>query len=189
MSQYIPLDWSCSLWFEAHPRNAKHVKIVKILGRADDLIVLATGEKIRPTTMERTVAERVKDVLAYGEGQTSLGLIVELRASSTWNVDDIDSVRILRTSIDPFLAKGNFFMDCRGKISHEMCYDSTSTFKLCNAAKRVPMTRQKKQRLKAMEEIVEKYHEKLMGYAGTAGEKRRGLSEDEYDNGKASLHI
>ena len=116
------------------------------MGRADDLIVLATGEKIRPTTMERTVAERVKDVLAYGEGQTSLGLIVELRASSTWNVDDIDSVRILRTSIDPFLAKGNFFMDCRGKISREMCYDSTSTFKLCNAAKRVPMTRQKKQR-------------------------------------------
>ena len=86
------------------------------MGRADDLIVLATGEKIRPTTMERTVAERpdVKDVLAYGEGQTSLGLIVELRASSTWNMDDIDSVRILRTSIDPFLAKGNFFMDCRG---------------------------------------------------------------------------
>ena len=43
-----------------------------------------------------------------------------------------------------------------------------------------------------MEEIVEKYREELMGYAGIAEEargKRRGLSEDEYGNGKASLHV
>ena len=42
-----------------------------------------------------------------------------------------------------------------------------------------------------MEEIVEKYREELMGYAGIAEEarERRGLSEDEYGNGKASLHV
>jgi len=304
---------------EAHPQNAKHVKI---LGRADDLIVLATGEKIRPTTMERTVAEHpdVKDVLAYGEGQASLGLIVELRASSTWDVDDIDSVKILRASIDPLLAKGNSFMDRHGKISREMLifirqdsdrrllrsdkgsfirkdnwalfdkeikeayeradllnatplplpsagngealltairgqiknvneaaassddnvdffeigmdslqatrlrrailnglkvtkglpcsvteleldsdfvFENSSTFKLYNAVKRVmeggyntdEKTKETK-RLKAMEEVVEKYREELMGYAGIAEEareKRRGLSEDEYGNGKVVL--
>ncbi|KAF5348495.1 hypothetical protein D9756_009661 [Leucocoprinus leucothites] len=104
---------------EAHPQNAKHVKI---LGRADDLIVLATGEKVRPTTMEQTVSEHpdVKDVLAFGEGQASLGLVVELKASSTWDVTNSEAVETLRASLDPFLAKGNSFMDHHGKITREM---------------------------------------------------------------------
>jgi len=104
---------------EAHPQNAKHVRI---LGRSDDLIVLATGEKIRPIIMERAVAEHpdVKDVLAFGEGQASLGLVVELKASPPWDVKNPDSVEILRTSIDPFLKKGNSFMDHHGKVDREM---------------------------------------------------------------------
>lgn len=104
---------------EAHPQNNKHVKI---LGRADDLIVLATGEKIRPTTMEQTVSEHpdVKDVLAFGQGQASLGLIIEVKASSTWDVNDPDALEALRVSIDPYLEKGNSFIDAHGKITRDM---------------------------------------------------------------------
>ncbi|KXN84174.1 Linear gramicidin synthase subunit D [Leucoagaricus sp. SymC.cos] len=104
---------------EAHPQNVKHVKI---LGRADDLIVLATGEKVRPTTMEQAVSEHpdVKDVLAFGEGQASLGLVIELKSSSTWDVNDPDAVEALRESLVPYLTKGNSYMDHHAKISREM---------------------------------------------------------------------
>ncbi|KAF9490225.1 hypothetical protein BDN71DRAFT_210610 [Pleurotus eryngii] len=45
-------------------------------------IILATGEKVRPANMERTISEHldVKEVLAFGDGQLSLGLLVELAA-------------------------------------------------------------------------------------------------------------
>jgi len=302
---------------EAHSQNAKHVKI---LGRSDDLIVLATGEKIRPITMEQAVAEHpdVKDVLAFGEGQASLGLIVELKASSSWDVKNPDSIEILRTSIDPFLEKGNSFTDHHGKVNREMLiftrqdddrrllrsdkgslirkaswalfdkeikeayehadmlnatpfplpsidngkalltairgqiknvnqaaassaddidffengmdslqatrlrrailnglkvtkglpystieldsdfiFENSSILKLHNAVKKLmegdydtnDKTKETK-RLKAMEELVEKYREELMGYADIAAEareKRKMLLEDEYDDGKVVL--
>ena len=302
---------------EAHPQNAKYVKI---LGRSDDLIVLATGEKIRPIIMEQAVAEHpdVKDVLAFGEGQASLGLIIELKASSPWDVKNPHSVEVLRTSIDPFLEKGNSFMDHHGKVNREMLiftrqeddrrllrsdkgsfirkaswalfdkeikeayehadmlnatplpfpsvndgkalltairgqiknvnqaaassdddvdffeigmdslqatrlrrailnglkvtkglpyftteldsdfiFENSSTLKLYNAVKKImegdhntsDKTKETK-RLKAMEELVEKYREGLMGYADIAAEareKRRMLSKNEYDDGKVVL--
>lgn len=104
---------------QAHPQSNKQFRI---LGRADDLIVLATGEKVRPTTLEQTVAEHpdVKDVLAFGEGQVALGLLVELKSTSTWDINDADSVEALRVSIDPYLEKGNSFIDAHGKVAREM---------------------------------------------------------------------
>jgi hypothetical protein len=104
---------------QAHPQNKNQFKI---LGRADDLIVLATGEKVRPTTLEHTICGHpdVKDVLAFGNGQTALGLIVELRSDSSWDINDPKAVQSLRVSIDPYLEKGNSFIDAQGKVTREM---------------------------------------------------------------------
>lgn len=92
------------------------------MGRADDLIVLATGEKVRPTTLEQTLCEHpdVKDVLAFGNGQTALGLIVELRSDSSWEINDPKALQSLRVSIDPYLEKGNSFIDAQGKVTRDM---------------------------------------------------------------------
>ena len=51
----------------------------RIFGRADDLVVLATGEKVRPTILEQSVAEdpTVSGALAIGDGRFQLGLIIE----------------------------------------------------------------------------------------------------------------
>ncbi|KAI3543044.1 hypothetical protein CABS01_03297 [Colletotrichum abscissum] len=50
-----------------------------ITGRKDDLICLATGEKVRPTILESLLRqhEDVRDATAFGEGQFELGVIVE----------------------------------------------------------------------------------------------------------------
>lgn len=103
-----------------HPHDHKQYRI---LGRADDLLVLATGEKVRPTNLEIAVSEHpdVKDVLAFGEGQLSLGLLVELVAGSV--PDDLDlpeNMEALLTSIEPYLQRGNSLTDKHGKVTKEM---------------------------------------------------------------------
>ncbi|GKT46887.1 adenylate-forming reductase Nps11 [Colletotrichum spaethianum] len=49
------------------------------VGRDDDVIVLATGEKVNPLILETTLSEApmVKCAIAFGENQFNLGVIVE----------------------------------------------------------------------------------------------------------------
>ncbi|KAL9108297.1 MAG: hypothetical protein Q9227_006895 [Pyrenula ochraceoflavens] len=54
------------------------------IGRSDDLIVLATGEKVHPSAVEAAVSELndVTAVVAFGSGRFQLGLIVEPTTAS-----------------------------------------------------------------------------------------------------------
>ncbi|KAG6916177.1 putative NRPS-like protein biosynthetic cluster [Tephrocybe rancida] len=104
--------------------NPQDSEQYRIMGRADDLLVLSTGEKVRPTNLELAVAEHpaVKDVLAFGAGQVSLGLLVELSADSFNSVDvnQPDNRETVLASIQPYLERGNSFTDKHGKVSNEM---------------------------------------------------------------------
>jgi nucleoside-diphosphate-sugar epimerase len=50
-----------------------------VTGRSDDLIRLATGEKVRPTILESMLAqsEAIKAAVAFGDGQCEIGVLVE----------------------------------------------------------------------------------------------------------------
>ncbi|KIK64898.1 hypothetical protein GYMLUDRAFT_39839 [Collybiopsis luxurians FD-317 M1] len=80
-----PHGWSEPFYvqdaLEMHPTS--HTTQVQILGRTDDLVVIATGEKVRPTMLEQTIAEHpfVKDALVFGEGRPHLGMLVEVSRS------------------------------------------------------------------------------------------------------------
>ncbi|KAK5637678.1 hypothetical protein RRF57_013393 [Xylaria bambusicola] len=52
---------------------------LRAVGRRDDLIVLATGEKVLPRILERALEEssHIKTAVAFGEGQFEIGVIVE----------------------------------------------------------------------------------------------------------------
>jgi acyl-CoA synthetase (AMP-forming)/AMP-acid ligase II len=103
--------------------NPHDYKQYRIKGRADDLLVLATGEKVRPTNLERALAEHpdVKDVLAFGEGQVRLGLLVEI-AADKFQVDhgEPENVDAILSSIEPYLERGNSFTDKHGKVTKDM---------------------------------------------------------------------
>ena len=61
-------------------RNPLHPQTeLKVLRRNDDLIVLATGEKVLPSVLEGALSNsgEVKTAIAFGEGQSELGIIVE----------------------------------------------------------------------------------------------------------------
>lgn len=58
--------------------NSKHTE-VKILGRDDDLIVLSTGEKVRPQRLEEALLSTglVKVAVVFGEHRPEVGVVVE----------------------------------------------------------------------------------------------------------------
>lgn len=94
----------------------------QFLGRADDLIVLANGEKIRCTSLEATVADdpRVTDAIAFGEGRNHLGLIVEAAPDVQLDCSNLEKVEQFLEAIWPTVDSGNKLTDSHGAVSQDM---------------------------------------------------------------------
>lgn len=76
-----PYGWETPLTIQdllTRRPGAEHIEVA-ILGRTDDLIVLATGEKLLPQQLESALAEieGVKGAIVFGEHQDEVGVIVE----------------------------------------------------------------------------------------------------------------
>ncbi|KIK56246.1 hypothetical protein GYMLUDRAFT_76195 [Collybiopsis luxurians FD-317 M1] len=115
-----PDGWSKPFYvqdaLEMHPTPLTNQ--IRILGRTDDLVVLVTGEKVRPTIFEQTVAEHplVKDALVFGDGRPHPGLLVELCETFTHESDCDAFIHTL----EPYIEHGNSFIDVHGKILMNM---------------------------------------------------------------------
>ena len=85
-------------------------------GRTDDLICLATGEKVRPTILEDLLQqnEGVKAATAFGNNQFELGVVVEPMASLTPSEHDA-----FKASIWPAIEEAGHQMDAHGRISSQ----------------------------------------------------------------------
>lgn len=84
-----------------------------IAGRTDDLICLATGEKVRPTILESLLKQQegVKDASAFGDQQFELGVIVESVKAISY-----DEVESFKTSIWPVIEEAGRQMDAHARI-------------------------------------------------------------------------
>ena len=104
---------------------------IRILGRSDDLLVLATGKKVLPTTLEKIAAEHpaVKDALAFGDAQASLGLLVEISKAYETEYSSADGERKFLKSFEPYIERGNTVTDSHGKISMNMIVITHSSSK------------------------------------------------------------
>ena len=85
-------------------------------GRTDDLICLATGEKVRPTILEDLLQqnEGVKAATAFGSNQFELGVIVETIAPIEPSKHDA-----FRAMIWPAIEEAGRRMDAHGRISSQ----------------------------------------------------------------------
>lgn len=85
-----------------------------IQGRNDDLICLATGEKVRPTILESLLQQHhgVKAATAFGDGRFELGVIVE-------TIEHLETSRIeaFKASIWPVIEEAGHAMDAHARIS------------------------------------------------------------------------
>ena len=84
------------------------------IGRTDNLIVLATGEKVLPTILESTLceSEHVKAAVTFGDGQFELGIIVEPKSEVSSN--EVDQYREL---IWPLVLRAEVEMDNHAQLS------------------------------------------------------------------------
>ena len=67
---------------------------VRILGRNDDVVVLATGEKVMPNVLEQTVEAHpdVKTAVVIGQGQFEIGLLIEPAFECSDTVEFIEKI-------------------------------------------------------------------------------------------------
>ncbi|KAK5628286.1 hypothetical protein RRF57_004001 [Xylaria bambusicola] len=67
---------------------------VQLLGRSDDLIVLANGEKVMPQILERSLGQLagVQAALAFGEGRFEIGVLIEPSQQQLQD-DNMDTLR------------------------------------------------------------------------------------------------
>lgn len=101
----------------------------QFLGRADDLIVLANGEKIRCTSLEANIANdpRITDVIAFGEGHNHIGLIIEVGPDLKLDCSNREQIASFREEIWPTVENGNKDTDSHGTISKNMIIVTTSS--------------------------------------------------------------
>ncbi|CAG8883007.1 unnamed protein product [Penicillium egyptiacum] len=84
-------------------------------GRTDDLIVLATGEKVLPQILETWLVESglVKSAIAFGDRQFEIGVILEPLAPVGTSADE----RTVREAVWPVVVQAGNKMDDHAKIS------------------------------------------------------------------------
>ncbi|KAL6719407.1 hypothetical protein ACLMJK_003647 [Lecanora helva] len=79
----LPFGWTTKIVMQdeliSNPQHSK--SDFSAIGRKDDMIVLATGEKVIPHVLESSLSESecVKGAIAFGDGQFELGVLVEPR--------------------------------------------------------------------------------------------------------------
>ncbi|KAJ5512744.1 NRPS-like enzyme [Penicillium fimorum] len=85
-----------------------------VAGRMDDLICLATGEKVKPTILESLLRQHdaVKDATAFGEGQFEIGVIIE--TADTLSLGDIAQ---FKATVWPVIKEAGWQMDAHAKIT------------------------------------------------------------------------
>lgn len=84
-----------------------------LAGRTDDLICLATGEKVRPTMLESLLKQQegVREAVAFGDQQFELGVIVE-----PTEVIEADDLEKFKASIWPAIVEAGRQMDAHAGI-------------------------------------------------------------------------
>ncbi|KAF2205455.1 acetyl-CoA synthetase-like protein [Delitschia confertaspora ATCC 74209] len=84
------------------------------VGRNDDVIVLATGEKVLPSFVENYLSddERVGAAVCFGDRQFEIGVLVQ--PASHIHVPDVEAYK---KSIWPVIQQANQKMDAQGRIS------------------------------------------------------------------------
>ncbi|KAF8547028.1 acetyl-CoA synthetase-like protein, partial [Imleria badia] len=105
------------LWVK-HPTK----DLWKIVGRADDVIMLASGEKTVPAPMEGIISSSpfVQGVLMFGRERNQVGIIVEPHPEHVVNIQDDNAIAEFRNKIWPVVDEANKTAPAFSRIFKEM---------------------------------------------------------------------
>ncbi|KIJ59318.1 hypothetical protein HYDPIDRAFT_118655 [Hydnomerulius pinastri MD-312] len=131
---------------------AKHPtkEMWRIVGRKDDVIVLASGEKTVPAPMEGVVGASplVQGVVMFGRERNQVGILIEPRPEYAIDATDDKAIAELRNQIWPLVEEANKSAPAFSRIFKEMILITSSDKPMARAGKG---TVQKKATLKDYE--------------------------------------
>ena len=111
-----PFGWTTDFIFQdqliGNPQNP--TSDFSAIGRNDDLIVLANGEKVTPRILETMLFEShfVKSAVAFGDGQFELGVIIQPSLSLA-----VEEYPNFKSSCWPIILEAGELMDGHARIS------------------------------------------------------------------------
>ncbi|KAI0718411.1 acetyl-CoA synthetase-like protein [Cerioporus squamosus] len=109
--------YSTSDLMEEHPTNPA---LFRVLGRADDQIILSTGEKTNPIPLETIISQdpNVQAALMFGRGRFQNGVIVQPK--EPFDPTDEETLEAFRNKIWPAVERANKFAPSHSRIFKEM---------------------------------------------------------------------
>ncbi|THH28492.1 hypothetical protein EUX98_g5704 [Antrodiella citrinella] len=130
--------YSTSDLWEPHPKKKG---IWRIVGRADDVIVLGSAEKIVPIPQEGylTSIPFVNGAIMFGRGQTQAGVLVEPRPDAAIDPKNERALVNFRNKIWPYVEEANTLAPSFARIFKEMILVSDPAKPFARAAKGTPM--------------------------------------------------
>jgi long-subunit acyl-CoA synthetase (AMP-forming) len=107
------------------------------VGRADDVLVLANGEKVVPIPIEGIILAHpaVRSVVAFGHGRTQIGVIVEPAESRDIDPTDETALTAFRNDIWESVDKANHISPAFARVYKEMILVATPTKRLPRGGK------------------------------------------------------
>ncbi|KAF8813041.1 acetyl-CoA synthetase-like protein [Phlegmacium glaucopus] len=107
---------------DLYQKHHSHPRLFKHCGRADDVIVLANGEKTlsRPIEVPIEAHPRVTAAVVFGTGRTQNGILVEPAASYVFDPSDEPLLVAFRNEIWPAVQKANASSPSHSQIWKEM---------------------------------------------------------------------
>ncbi|KAF9238231.1 putative nonribosomal peptide synthetase, partial [Melanogaster broomeanus] len=94
----------------------------RIVGRADDVIMLASGEKTVPAPMEGIIGSSplLQGTVMFGRERNQVGILVEPRAEHVVDIRDDKAIAELRNKIWPLIEEANKAAPAFSRIFKEM---------------------------------------------------------------------
>lgn len=113
-------------------------------GRTDDVIVLASGEKVVPLPQEGVLVASpfIAGVVMFGRGKSQCGVIVEPRSGHEVGGNDLASLEEFRNKIWPSVEEANRHAPTFGRIFKEMILVTDHARPLPRAAKGTAIRKQ-----------------------------------------------
>ncbi|KII90242.1 hypothetical protein PLICRDRAFT_40443 [Plicaturopsis crispa FD-325 SS-3] len=120
----FPGGYATSDLFEKHP---EHEGLYRIVGRLDDVIILASGEKTVPGPMEVIMRSSplIKDAMMFGRERAQVGVLVEPHDDHKFDPKDEEALAAFRNAIWPIVEHANQDAPTFSRIFKEMIIVTT----------------------------------------------------------------
>ncbi|KAI0643270.1 acetyl-CoA synthetase-like protein [Trametes meyenii] len=111
--------YSTSDLVEPHPTKPN---LWRIVGRADEQIMLSNGEKTNPVPLEKIINAdpHVKSSVMFGRGKFQNGILIEPKPQFAIDLSDIKQVEAFRNKIWPSVERANEWAPQHSRIFKEM---------------------------------------------------------------------